>query len=146
MSLGEKLMQLRKKEGFSQEEVAEKLNVTRRTVSKWETDQTVPELSKLKSLSQIYNIRIETLISENLSDSNCTSMEAAVDEIDWTRAWSKKYPILAGYQETREIDKYKEQLEKLYDEFKKEFDFSDTDTVLILKDILYQKFKKSTSK
>ncbi len=40
MSLGEKLLYLRKKEGLSQEDVAEKLGVSRQTVSKWETDQT----------------------------------------------------------------------------------------------------------
>jgi len=56
LSFGEKLLALRKKEGLSQEEVAEKLNVSRQTVSKWETNQTVPELIKAKLLSQLYNV------------------------------------------------------------------------------------------
>ncbi|HEX9062047.1 MAG TPA: helix-turn-helix transcriptional regulator, partial [Clostridia bacterium] len=51
MSLGEKLLDLRKKAGLSQEDVAEKLGVSRQTVSKWESDQTVPELIKAKLLS-----------------------------------------------------------------------------------------------
>jgi len=51
MSLGEKLLNLRKKAALSQENVAEKLRVSRQTISKWETDQTVPELNKAKLLS-----------------------------------------------------------------------------------------------
>lgn len=146
MSLGEKLIQLRKREGLSQEDVAEKLNVSRQTVSKWETDQTVPELFKLKLLRQLYNISYDYLISESKSDSDVTSIEAIVDEIDWTRAWSTKYPILASYQHTKGIDKYRDNVSELYDAFKDEFNFTDTDTVLILKDILYQKYKTATAK
>ncbi len=146
MSLGEKLIQLRKKEGLSQEEVAEKLNVSRQTVSKWETDQTVPELFKIKSLSQLYNISYDYLIGENKPNLDVISIESIVDEIDWTRAWSTKYPILASYQQTNGIDKYSDNISKLYDALKDEFDFSDTDTVLILKDILYQKYKAATAK
>ena len=43
MSLGDKLYELRKKQGLTQEEAAEKLGVTRQTVSKWETDQSTPD-------------------------------------------------------------------------------------------------------
>jgi len=146
MSLGEKLIQLRKKEGLSQEDVAEKLNVSRQTVSKWETDQTVPELFKAKLLSQLYNISYEYLISESKCDSDVTCIEAIVDEIDWTRAWSKKYPILASYQNTKGIDRYCNNISDLYEAFKDEFEFSDRDTVLVLKDILYQKYKTAKAK
>lgn len=64
-----------------------------------------------------------------------------VDEIDWTSAWSKKYPILASYQSIKGINTYGEKISELYDAFKKEFGFNDADTVLVLKDILYQKYK-----
>ncbi|WP_416232325.1 helix-turn-helix transcriptional regulator [Clostridium kluyveri] len=64
MLLGEKLLDLRKKEGLSQEDVADKLGVSRQTVSKWETGQTVPELAKVKLLSQLYNISYDYLIVE----------------------------------------------------------------------------------
>lgn len=60
MSLGEKLLELRKKAGLSQEEVADKLNVSRQTVSKWETGRTVPELIKGKLLSELYHVSYET--------------------------------------------------------------------------------------
>jgi transcriptional regulator with XRE-family HTH domain len=141
MSLGEKLLQLRKKEGLSQEDVAEKLDVSRQTISKWETNQTVPELYKAKLLSQIYNISYDYLISESPVFGDVTSIEIIVDEIDWTSAWSKKYPILSLYQNINGINEYSEKISKLYDNMKKEFGFDVTDTCLVLKDILYQKYK-----
>ncbi|WP_322976544.1 helix-turn-helix transcriptional regulator [Clostridium kluyveri] len=141
MLLGEKLLDLRKKEGLSQEDVADKLGVSRQTVSKWETGQTVPELAKVKLLSQLYNISYDYLISGSHFGGDVTSIEMIVDEIDWTAAWSKKYPILASYQDIQGINTYCDKISKLYDECKNEFNFNDMDTVLVLKDILSQKYK-----
>ena len=146
MALGEKLLNLRKKSGLSQEDVAEKLGVTRQAISKWETGQTVPELIKAKLLSELYNVSYDYLISESYIGGNVTSIEMIVDEIDWTSAWSKKYPILATYQGIKGINTYNERISELYDSFKNEFKFDDVDTVLVLKDILYQKYKMSIKK
>jgi len=146
MSLGEKLLYLRKKEGLSQEDVADKLGVSRQTVSKWETNQTVPELIKAKLLSQLYNVSYDYLISGSHISGDVTSIEMIVDEIDWTSAWSKKYPILASYQGIKGINTYSEKVSELYDTFKDEFGFDDVDTVLVLKDILYQKYKMAKKK
>ena len=146
MPLGEKLLDLRKKAGLSQEDVAEKLGVSRQTVSKWETDQTVPELIKAKLLSQLYNVSYDYLISGSPIGGDLTSIEMIVDEIDWTSAWSKKYPILASYQGMNGINSYSEKISELYDTFKDEFGFNDSDTVLVLKDILYQKYKMAKKK
>lgn len=146
MALGDKLISLRKKSGLSQEEVAEKLGVSRQTISKWETNQTAPELIKAKLLSQLYNVSYDYLISGSDISGDVTSIEMIVDEIDWTSAWSKKYPILASYQGMQGINSYSEKISNLYDEFKREFDFNDQDTVLVLKDILYQKYKMSKKK
>lgn len=146
MLLGEKLLNLRKKAGLSQEDVADKLGVSRQTVSKWETDQTVPELAKVKLLSQLYNISYNYLISGSHFGGDVTSIEMIVDEIDWTGAWSKKYPILASYQSIKGINTYYDRISKLYDDCKNEFDLNDMNTVLVLKDILYQKYKKEKHK
>lgn len=146
MTLGENLIYLRKKSGLSQEEVAEKLGVSRQTVSKWETDQTVPELIKAKLLSQLYNVSYDYLVSGSHIGGDVTSIEMIVDEIDWTSAWSKKYPILASYQGIKGINTYCEKISELYDDFKNEFGFDDVDTVLVLKDILYQKYKMAKKK
>lgn len=146
MSLGEKLLQLRKNAGLSQESVAEKLGVSRQTISKWETDQTVPELIKAKLLSELYNVTYDYLVSGCQVSSDVTSIEMIVDEIDWTSAWSKKYPILASYQGIKGINTYVEKISELYDTCKEEFHFNDMDTVLVLKDILYHKYKTERKK
>lgn len=56
MSLGQRLIELRKEKKLSQEEVAGKLNVTRQTVSKWETDQSTPDFDKILPLCELYGI------------------------------------------------------------------------------------------
>ncbi len=55
-NLGERLFNLRKDKKLSQEEVADKLNVTRQTVSKWETDQSMPDFDKIVPLCELYEI------------------------------------------------------------------------------------------
>jgi len=85
-------------------------------------------------------------LGENLIGDDVTSIEKIVDEIDWTSAWSKKYPILASYQGINGINTYSEKISELYDAFKNEFGFDDQDTVLVLKDILYQKYKMAKKK
>ena len=56
MSLGNKIADLRKKENLSQEKLAERLGVTRQTVSKWELGETAPDILQAKELSKIYNV------------------------------------------------------------------------------------------
>ena len=62
MNLGENLFNLRKEKGLSQEEVAEKLNVTRQTVSKWETNQSTPDFDKIIPICELYGITTEELL------------------------------------------------------------------------------------
>ena len=54
MSLGERLLDLRKKKGLSQEEIAGLLDVSRQTVSKWETDQSTPDFDKIIPICNIF--------------------------------------------------------------------------------------------
>ena len=63
MSLGQRLFELRKLKHLSQEEVAEKLNVTRQTISKWETDQSSPELDKIIPICELFEITTDELIT-----------------------------------------------------------------------------------
>ena len=59
MKFNEKLYELRKTKGLSQEELGEKINVSRQTVSKWETGQTTPELEKLIELSEMFDLSVD---------------------------------------------------------------------------------------
>lgn len=63
MSLGERLYELRKKKGLSQEEVAERLNVTRQSVSKWETDESKPDFDKIIPICELFEISSNELLS-----------------------------------------------------------------------------------
>lgn len=63
MDIGEKLFELRKAKNLSQEEVAEKLNVTRQTVSKWETNQSTPDFDKIIPICELFEISTEELLT-----------------------------------------------------------------------------------
>ena len=64
MTLGEKIFNLRTEKGFSQETLGEKLGVSRQSVSKWETDQSVPELDKIVAISEVFGVSTDYLLKE----------------------------------------------------------------------------------
>ena len=66
MKFNEKLINLRKQKGLSQEELGYKLNVTRQTVSKWELGETTPEMSKLVEMSKIFEVGLDELTNEEV--------------------------------------------------------------------------------
>lgn len=68
MTLPERLIKLRKLAGLSQEEVADKLEVTRQTVSKWETGQSSPDLDKVLPLCSLYNVTPDELLHDGGSE------------------------------------------------------------------------------
>lgn len=65
MNLSAKLQLLRKKNGLSQEELAERLGISRQAISKWESGQSTPDLNKLILLSEIYNVTIDSLVKDS---------------------------------------------------------------------------------
>ena len=67
MSLGENLQFLRKKNDITQEQLAEKLEVSRQSVSKWESDTTYPEMEKLVQLCQMFHVTMDDLIQKDIS-------------------------------------------------------------------------------
>lgn len=142
MNLGNSLFQARKKSGLSQEDVAEKLGVSRQTVSKWETDETVPDIRQSKRMAVLYHLSLDELINFDLDvkqvqdaiDNTSAETEA---KINWTNAWGKKYPILLKYQESVNISNYARRLNMMLDELRQEYNFSEQDAMLVLKDILY---------
>ena len=71
MDIGKKLLELRKKKGLSQEEVADILSVTRQTVSKWETLESKPDFDKIISICNLYGITPDELILEDKKE-NCS--------------------------------------------------------------------------
>ena len=66
MNISEKILMLRKKEGLSQESLAEKLNITRQTVSNWESGQTTPDIMQAKALAEIFKISLDDLTDNKI--------------------------------------------------------------------------------
>lgn len=85
MTLGERIQSLRKEAGLSQEELGDKLGVARQSVSKWESDTTIPELDKLIAMSRLFHISVGALLGIEESegaDHELTDRElAALEEI-----------------------------------------------------------------
>ena len=65
MTLGEKIYRIRIEKGLSQEAFGEMLNVSRQSVSKWETDQSLPELDKIVAISEMYGVSTDYLLKES---------------------------------------------------------------------------------
>ena len=68
MILADKITKLRKKSGWSQEELAEKMNVSRQSVSKWESASSIPDLNKILMLSKIFGVSTDYLVKEEIED------------------------------------------------------------------------------
>ena len=68
MILADKIIRLRKKNGWSQEELAERMNVSRQAVSKWEGAQTVPDLEKILLLGEIFGVTTDYLLKDDIED------------------------------------------------------------------------------
>ena len=108
MILAEKITEARKKNGWSQEEMAEKLSVSRQAVSKWESAQSTPDLQKVLRLAEIFGVSTDYLLKDELKSETGTeileyaaeessvrsvSMEEANAFMEWRR---KTGPTLAG--------------------------------------------------
>ena len=150
MNLGTNLYNARKKSGLSQEEVAEKLGVSRQTISKWETDETLPDIRQAKRLAGLYRLTLDDLIA---FDAEVEEIERAIDSIseetqkkvDWTKVWGKKYPVLITYPEKVDARPYARRLREMLDELKAAYGYSEVDALLVLKDILAKTWDRKKS-
>lgn len=141
MNLGSNLFNGRKKNGLSQEEVAAKLGVSRQTISKWELDETIPDIFQSKKLAVLYHLSLDELIEFDFEIKEIEKIientsEETQKKIDWTKAWGKKYPILTTYQQEVEVNDYAIKLKEMLNHLKKEYGYNDIDALLVLKDIL----------
>lgn len=105
MILADKIIRLRKKNGWSQEELAEKMNVSRQAVSKWEGAQTVPDLEKILMLGSLFGVTIDYLLKDEIEDEEFTddndnisvkriTLAQANDFLEWRKTASVR--IAAG--------------------------------------------------
>lgn len=82
MILAEKIMKLRKQNGWSQEELAMKLNISRQSVSKWESGASIPDLDKIIRLSELFGVSTDYLLKDELEEEPMkTQMDSYEEEI-----------------------------------------------------------------
>ena len=146
MRLGSSLYHARKKSGLTQEDVAEKLGVSRQTISKWETDETLPDIRQSKGLAMLYHMTLDELIEYDFDEQQAQQMiESVSDEaqarIDWSKVWSKKYPVLATYHQKVRIGDYAPALREMLTQLRVDYGYNNTDALLVLKDILARVWK-----
>ena len=89
MILADKIINLRKKAGWSQEELAGRLGVTRQSVSKWEGAQSVPDIEKIVQLSRLFSVTTDYLLKDELEDPDPVTMTDAVRQADPEMAYRK---------------------------------------------------------
>ena len=77
MILADKIIRLRKKNGWSQEELAYKMNVSRQAVSKWEGAQTIPDLEKILQLSLLFGVTTDYLLKDEIENEELTNDKAS---------------------------------------------------------------------
>ena len=77
MILADKIIRLRKKNGWSQEELADKMNVSRQAVSKWEGAQTIPDLEKILQLSVLFGVTTDYLLKDEIENEELTNDKAS---------------------------------------------------------------------
>lgn len=148
MSLGNSLFNARKRSGLSQEEVAEKLGVSRQTISKWELNETLPDIWQSKHLSTLYHVTMDELIDFDIEAKEIEQIientsEKTEQKIDWTSVWGKKYPVLTSYQEKVDVADYIIRIRELLDSLKNRYGYNDLDAMLVLKDILSHAWNKA---
>ena len=76
--------------------------------------------------------KIEKII-QNVNENN-------QNKVDWTKAWSTKYPILKNYQKEVDIPKYARKIRNMFNELQKNYGYSELDAMLVLKDILAHEY------
>ena len=79
MKFADKLIHLRKKHAISQEELADKLDVSRQSVSKWESGLSMPELSKILQLSDMFQVSTDYLLKDDIDINTSTVTKTTVN-------------------------------------------------------------------
>lgn len=108
MILADKIMKLRKESGMSQEELAERLNVSRQAVSKWECSETIPDLQKIIQLSELFSVSTDYLLKDEIIsiDRNAMNKEAITDSNDVSEGQDGKRKLTIA--EANDYIEYKE--------------------------------------
>ena len=102
MNFNEKLIDLRKTKGMSQEELGAELKVSRQTISKWESGQSYPDFQRLVLLSDYFGLTLDELVKDidvqEVRDKNISNekINSIYNDVDTAKTFVKWYLIIAG--------------------------------------------------
>lgn len=77
---------------------------------------------------------------ENIEQIIKNTNEENQEKVNWTKAWSDRYPVLKKYQSEVDISKYAKEIRKMFDSIQKDYNYSELDAMLVLKDILAHEY------
>lgn len=100
MTLGEKLQELRRRSGMSQDTLAEKLDVSRQAVSKWERDEAIPETDKIVRISQVFGVTTDYLLTDQQPQTPPEAPRAQGRSYSWDQRLDRlvrRHGYKAGY-------------------------------------------------
>lgn len=83
---------------------------------------------------------------KNIEEIIKNTTEENQSKVDWTKAWSTKYPIIKQYQKEVDIPKYQKEIRRLLKELQDTYHYNELDAMLVLKDILAQTYFKKKEK
>ena len=101
MILAEKITELRKKNGWSQEELAEQLDVSRQSISKWESAQSTPDMNRILKMSDIFGVSTDYLLKDEmvmLPEERCRNKKRKIhiDNEEATQKWAALFMYKKG--------------------------------------------------
>lgn len=91
MTIGNRIAQIRKENGLSQEAFGESLGVTRQSISKWEADQSIPDVDKLMAMHKLYGVSIGWILGEKTEEKTDESQELTEEQIKMVEMIAEKY-------------------------------------------------------
>ena len=96
MKFGDNLKLIRKRKNMSQEELADKVNVSRQSVSKWENGEAYPEMNNILELCKIFNCKINDLVHVDMSDINSLDDEIVMKVVKFNEEKQKRVKTLSN--------------------------------------------------
>ena len=106
MKFGDNLKQIRKSKKISQEELAEKLGVSRQSVSKWETGENYPRMQNIMCLCTIFKCNINELVHEDFVDINFLDEEIKINAVKFKKDEQKKMKSISYFTECRQTPRF----------------------------------------
>ncbi len=105
MSLGKNIQYLRKQKKITQEQLAEIITVSRQTISRWEADEIIPELSKLVALCDFFSCKLDALIREDLTSFDTVYSEITVKKV---KAFKMARYVMISPNPEKDVNAYME--------------------------------------